>query len=109
MKALATKQLPGEAWQRLGDIEIGPIEQREDVDVLIVAGPAASTRRTRQVLRRNSSISPRRSSAVYSSIACVSVRPCRMCCAMRLPKIFSTSPLSIRWRNSPSEEMLSFL
>jgi glyoxylate reductase len=38
VKALATKRLPGEAWQRLADVEIGPIESRDDVDVLIVAG-----------------------------------------------------------------------
>ena len=39
MKILATKRLPGEAWDALGDVEIGAIDgQREDVEVLIVAG-----------------------------------------------------------------------
>jgi glyoxylate reductase len=38
MKVLATKRLPGEAWQKLADVEIGPIERRDDVEVLIVAG-----------------------------------------------------------------------
>lgn len=38
MTVLATKRLPGDAWQKLADIEIGPIGRRDDVDVLIVAG-----------------------------------------------------------------------
>ena len=39
MKILATKRLPGEAWDELGDVEIGAAEgPREDVEVLIVAG-----------------------------------------------------------------------
>jgi glyoxylate reductase len=38
MKVLATTRLPGEAWQKLADVEIGPIERRDDVEVLIVAG-----------------------------------------------------------------------
>ncbi len=36
---LATRRLPGEAWDDLGDVEIGPTEERrEDVQALIVAG-----------------------------------------------------------------------
>ena len=39
MKVLATKRLPGAAWDELGDVEIGAIEgPREDVEVLIVSG-----------------------------------------------------------------------
>jgi glyoxylate reductase len=39
VKILATKRLPGEAWDELGDVEIGAVEgPREDVEVLIVAG-----------------------------------------------------------------------
>jgi glyoxylate reductase len=39
VKVLATKRLPGAAWDELGDVEIGAIEgPREDVDVLIVSG-----------------------------------------------------------------------
>jgi glyoxylate reductase len=39
VKILATKRLPGDAWDELGDMEIGAIDgQREDVEVLIVAG-----------------------------------------------------------------------
>jgi glyoxylate reductase len=38
VKVLATKRLPGEAWERLPNVELGPIESRDDVDVLIVAG-----------------------------------------------------------------------
>ena len=39
MKVLATRRLPGEAWDELGDLELGAVEgRREDVEVLIVAG-----------------------------------------------------------------------
>jgi glyoxylate reductase len=38
VKVLATKRLPGEAWEKLPSVELGAIERREDVDVLIVAG-----------------------------------------------------------------------
>jgi glyoxylate reductase len=39
VKVLATRRLPGEAWNELGDVEIGPADdRREDVRVLIVAG-----------------------------------------------------------------------
>lgn len=38
MKALATTRLPGAAWDDLRDVEVGPIERRDDVEVLIVAG-----------------------------------------------------------------------
>jgi glyoxylate reductase len=39
VKILATKRLPGEAWDDLGDVEIGTIDgRREDVEALIVAG-----------------------------------------------------------------------
>jgi glyoxylate reductase len=39
VKILATRRLPGEAWDELGDVEIGAVEgRREDVEVLIVAG-----------------------------------------------------------------------
>jgi glyoxylate reductase len=37
VKILATRRLPGEAWNELGDVEIGALEPRADVDVLIVA------------------------------------------------------------------------
>jgi glyoxylate reductase len=37
VKILATRRLPGEAWDELGDVEIGALEPRADVDVLIVA------------------------------------------------------------------------
>jgi glyoxylate reductase len=41
VKILATKRLPGEAWNDLGDVEIGAIDgRREDVEALIVAGDA---------------------------------------------------------------------
>ncbi|MDX6442460.1 MAG: glyoxylate reductase [Gaiellaceae bacterium] len=41
MKILATKRLPGEAWDDLGDVEIGAIDsRRDDVEALIVAGDA---------------------------------------------------------------------
>ncbi|MDX6485431.1 MAG: hypothetical protein QOF43_584 [Gaiellaceae bacterium] len=37
MKVLATKQLPGEAWAELGDVEVGPLtSHRADVEALIV-------------------------------------------------------------------------
>ena len=39
MKVLATRRLPGEAWNELGKVEIGAADdRREDVEVLIVAG-----------------------------------------------------------------------
>ena len=39
MRVLATRQLPGEAWNELGDVEVGPLESRRDgVEALIVAG-----------------------------------------------------------------------
>ena len=38
MKVLATKRLPGEAWLKLENVEIGPVDRRDDVYVLIVAG-----------------------------------------------------------------------
>ena len=39
MKILATTRLPGEAWDELGDVEIGAVDGlRADVEVLIVAG-----------------------------------------------------------------------
>ena len=39
MKVLATRRLPGEAWDDLGDVEIGGIDgPRDDVEALIVAG-----------------------------------------------------------------------
>jgi glyoxylate reductase len=37
VKILATRRLPGEAWNELGDVEIGALEPRADVGVLIVA------------------------------------------------------------------------
>jgi glyoxylate reductase len=41
VKILATKRLPGEAWNDLGDVEIGAIDsRRDDVEALIVAGDA---------------------------------------------------------------------
>jgi glyoxylate reductase len=41
VKVLATRRLPGEAWEELGDVEIGAVDgRREDVEVLIVAGDA---------------------------------------------------------------------
>jgi glyoxylate reductase len=46
VKALATRRLPGEAWDELGDVEIGDVEigdvagRRDDVEVLIVSGDA---------------------------------------------------------------------
>ena len=39
MRVLATRRLPGEAWEELGDVELGPLdERRDDVEALIVAG-----------------------------------------------------------------------
>jgi glyoxylate reductase len=39
VKVLATKRLPGEAWEDLGPIELGPIDgRRDDVEALIVSG-----------------------------------------------------------------------
>jgi glyoxylate reductase len=41
VKVLATRRLPGEAWDELGSIEIGPIDgRRDDVEALIVSGDA---------------------------------------------------------------------
>jgi glyoxylate reductase len=38
MRMLATRRLPGEAWEELGDIELGTLStERDDVEVLIVA------------------------------------------------------------------------
>jgi glyoxylate reductase len=38
VKVLATRRLPGEAWDELGDVEIGAVDRRrEDVEALIVA------------------------------------------------------------------------
>jgi len=41
---LATKRLPGDAWEKLTGVELGPIGHREDVDVLIVAGDVVDDR-----------------------------------------------------------------
>ena len=39
MRVLATRRLPGEAWEELGDVELGPLDERRvDVEALIVAG-----------------------------------------------------------------------
>src|SRR5580765_7758575 len=39
VRVLATRQLPGEAWNELGDVEVGELEGRRDgVEALIVAG-----------------------------------------------------------------------
>ena len=40
MKVLATKRLPGPAWDELADVEIGEPAARDDVEALIVAGDA---------------------------------------------------------------------
>jgi glyoxylate reductase len=41
VKVLATRRLPGEAWNDLGNVEIGAVDRRrEEVEVLIVAGDA---------------------------------------------------------------------
>ena len=37
MNVLATLRPPGDAWEELGDIEVGRLEPRDDVEVLIVA------------------------------------------------------------------------
>jgi len=37
LKVLATRRFPGPAFDELGDVEIGPLEPREDVEVLVVA------------------------------------------------------------------------
>ncbi len=45
MRVLATRRLPGEAWDELGDVEIGPLEgPGDDVEVLIVAGDRVDDR-----------------------------------------------------------------
>jgi glyoxylate reductase len=40
VKILATRRFPGSAWDELPDVEIGPLEPRDDVEVLIVANEA---------------------------------------------------------------------
>ncbi len=62
VKILATKRLPGEAWDELGDVEIGAIDvRRDDVDVAdrrrrhrrrLGARPAAVAAPRRQLRRR---------------------------------------------------------
>ena len=37
MKVLATRRYPGQAFDELSDVEIGPLEARDDVEALIVA------------------------------------------------------------------------
>jgi glyoxylate reductase len=37
LKVLATRRYPGPAFDELGDVEIGPLEPSEDVEVLVVA------------------------------------------------------------------------
>ena len=37
MKILATRRYPGPAFDELGDVEVGPLEPRDDVEALIVA------------------------------------------------------------------------
>ena len=37
MKVLATRRYPGPAFAELGDVEVGPLRPRDDVEVLIVA------------------------------------------------------------------------
>jgi glyoxylate reductase len=37
LKVLATRRYPGPAFEDLGDVEIGPLEPRDDVEALIVA------------------------------------------------------------------------
>jgi glyoxylate reductase len=37
LKILATRRYPGPAFDELGDVEIGPLEPRDDVEVLVVA------------------------------------------------------------------------
>jgi glyoxylate reductase len=39
LKILATKRLPGDAWDELGDVEIGPLDGlRDDVEAIVVSG-----------------------------------------------------------------------
>jgi glyoxylate reductase len=39
MKVLATRRLPGEAWQELRDVELGTLaDVRDDIDALVVSG-----------------------------------------------------------------------
>ncbi len=39
MRVLATRRLPGDAWEELGDVELGPLDERRvGVEALIVAG-----------------------------------------------------------------------
>jgi glyoxylate reductase len=39
VKVLATRRLPGEAWEELGPVELGPVGgRRDDVEALIVSG-----------------------------------------------------------------------
>ncbi|HEX6788703.1 MAG TPA: D-glycerate dehydrogenase [Gaiellaceae bacterium] len=40
MNVLATLRPPGDAWEELGDIEVGPLAPRDDVEILIVANQA---------------------------------------------------------------------
>src|SRR6185312_2225250 len=41
VRVLATRRLPGEAWEELGDVEVGPLEgRRDDVEALIATGDA---------------------------------------------------------------------
>ena len=37
MKVLATRRYPGPAFEELGDVEVGPLTRRDDVEALIVA------------------------------------------------------------------------
>jgi glyoxylate reductase len=37
LKVLATRRYPGPAFEELGDVEVGPLQPRDDVEVLIVA------------------------------------------------------------------------
>jgi glyoxylate reductase len=44
MTVLATRRLPGSAWDELGDVEIGTVsEPRDDVEVLIVSGDSVGS------------------------------------------------------------------
>jgi glyoxylate reductase len=40
VKVLATRRLPGDAWDELRDVEIGAVVARDDVEALIVSGDA---------------------------------------------------------------------
>jgi glyoxylate reductase len=40
VKVLATLRPPGDAWEELGDVEIGKLAPRDDVEILIVANEA---------------------------------------------------------------------